>query len=557
MTTGSPAVDAAVRIVSDLVGAGLRDIVLAPGSRSAPLAYAAEAAERGGAVRLHVRHDERTAGFLALGLGKGDPDHPAAVVTTSGTAVANLLPAVVEARHSGVPLLVLTADRPDRLRHTWANQTTPWQATMFGDIPVWSADVDPTEEAPGWAIGGYELAHGGLGHRPGPVHLNLRFDLPLVPDGPLDGSVSAAGPAVDEERTDEGLSGTPDENGIAHLTVGPRTVVVAGDHAGQAARDLAEFARWPLLAEPTSDARGGPCLIPAYRLVVPHLAERVERVVVYGRPTLSRQVAALLADQRVEVVQVTRYDDEPGPERPVTRASGVAVPYPDSPEWLAIWRQAGHTADDIVRRCLAEWPVAKGLHVSGVIAAATGPADALVVGASNPIRDLDLVATPLPTGARVFANRGVAGIDGTVSTALGVAMATGRPTRAFVGDLTFLHDLAALAVPVRERDGRARLQIVVANDDGGGIFETLEPHRLTGSFERVFGTPVGASMADLCAGYGIRFHRVSIHELRSLLATVPTGIEVIEVPMPRQALSALHRRIQIEVEAALTRSPVS
>ena len=177
----SASVDAAARIIADLVAAGVRDVVLSPGSRSAPIAYVVAAAERDGRLRLHVRHDERSAAFLGLGIGRADPEHPAVVVTTSGSAVANLVPAAMEAHHAGVPLLLLTADRPTRLRGTWANQTSDLQPNLFSTL-AWHADIDPTtcEDAP-W-LDALDAARGGTDRRPGPAHLNVCFDVPLQPE---------------------------------------------------------------------------------------------------------------------------------------------------------------------------------------------------------------------------------------------------------------------------------------------------------------------------------------------------------------------------------------
>jgi 2-succinyl-5-enolpyruvyl-6-hydroxy-3-cyclohexene-1-carboxylate synthase len=546
------AVEAAAALLSGLIGAGLRDVVLCPGSRSAPLAYAAQAAERDGLIRLHVRHDERTAGFVALGLGRVG-GVPAAVVTTSGTAVANLVPAALEAHHAGIGLLLLTADRPIRLRGTWANQTSDLQHALFGGIPVLSVDIEASSDGETPCLGadferrlGDDLVPRAIaaatGERPGPVHLNLCFDEPLQPAPDqqitLDVAPKAAG--------DPARSGVDDE--CHTLPPGLRTVVVAADGTpGDAATSIAQQAGWPLLAEPTSGARSGPCVVGGYRLLLDSsLGHRVERVVVFGRPTLSRPVTRLI-DRADEVVLVG--PPGPGPGRRVRRASAVRVAEPDDPRWLGEWLAAGQVASSAVRTVLDEWPRPTGPAVAAVLAAVTTSADALVVGASNPIRDLDLAADTLPESALVVANRGLAGIDGTISTALGVAVASARPTRALVGDLTFLHDLAGLAVPIAERD-RLRLTVVVLNDDGGGIFSMLEHAEQPGPFERVFATPVGADLGRLCAGYRVPHRMVtSITELAHALADVPYGIDVVEVPAHRTDLRPLHAAIRARLQA--------
>jgi 2-succinyl-5-enolpyruvyl-6-hydroxy-3-cyclohexene-1-carboxylate synthase len=523
--------EAAGRIVADLVAAGVRDVVLSPGSRSAPIAYVVAAAERDGRLRLHVRHDERSAAFLGLGISRADSEHPAVVVTTSGSAVANLVPAAMEAHHGGVPLLLLTADRPLRLRGTWANQTSDSQGKLLASI-AYCVDVDPvTCDGTPW-LDALSAAKGCTDRRPGPAHLNVCFDVPLQPSPGQRVSLPAA-------SAPQGIRVDVPELASAELALGPRTVVVAGDGAGAEASVLAELARWPLLAEPTSGARFGAARIDAYRLILPALAERVERVVVYGRPTLSRPVTSLLDDARIQVIQVVRHPDDLGPGRAVLRVGAVTVSGADDPDWLYDWAGTGLTRAMEAMEAIDAWPVVTGLHVAQAVAAATRPDGALFVGSSNAVRDLDLVATELPADALIVANRGLAGIDGAISTASGVALASGGPTRAYLGDLTFLHDINGLAIPAIERD-RMRLQIVVANDDGGGIFATLEHANHPDAFERVFGTPVGADLASLCAGYGVLHRKVPLANLPDALAVITRGVTVIEVATSRVNLARLH-----------------
>ncbi len=526
----SSSVEAAARLVADLVAAGVRDVVLSPGSRSAPVAYVVAAAEREGRLRLHVRHDERSAAFLGLGIGRADPRHPAVVVTTSGSAVANLVPAAMEAHHGGVPLLLLTADRPVRLRGTWANQTSDSQNRLLQPL-AYRVDVDPvTCEGTPW-LGALEAAMGGAGRRPGPAHLNVCFDVPLQPEVGEPVSLPEAAPA--ERFVPDPVSSSE------RLELGPRTVVVAGDGAGAEAAELAARVGWPLLPEPTSGARFGSSRVPAYRLVLRDLADEVERVVVYGRPTLSRPVTSLLDDPRLQVVQVVRHVDDLGPGRAAVRTGRVEVDGTDDAAWLERWLTAGRAAEARAASAIDAWPQVTGLHVARAVAALAGRGDAFFVGSSNAVRDLDLVATDLPREALIVANRGLAGIDGAVSTAAGVAVASGRPTRAYLGDLTLLHDLNGLAVPGLERD-RLRLQVVVANDDGGGIFATLEHARHPEAFERVFGTPTGADLASLCAGYGVPHRMVTVGDLPAALAHVPCGVSVVEVRTSRVSLGVLH-----------------
>jgi 2-succinyl-5-enolpyruvyl-6-hydroxy-3-cyclohexene-1-carboxylate synthase len=593
----NPSTQSARAVVDALIGQGVQDVVLCPGSRSAPLAYALHAAELAGQLRLHVRYDERSAAFCALGLGKaggfgkaGRRAVPAAVVTTSGTAVANLHPAVLEAHHADVPLLVVTADRPHSLRGTWANQTSDLQAGLFAgavrftaDLPASSGDPRDAERWQRAVVDGVRAARGTGGRRPGPAHLDLAFDDPLPPALP-DSDWHPGAAAIDVPRPPSPARSIEEPH---WLTDDPRTVVVAGDGAGWEARWLAEAGGWPLLAEPSSHARSGPNAVGPYRLLLgrPELGGLVQRVVVLGRPTLSRPVGRLLARLDVEVVLVAPHPEQAGPGRPVTRL--VSPPVPEwlrdegkgfyrrpLDEWSSAWITAGAPAQRAVDRVVDEEAAAgrmTGPLVAREVAAAldASPGERLVSAASNPIRDLDLAAHPFSaewfataTAApgvddeahrRVLANRGLSGIDGTISTAVGVALASRTHVRALVGDLAFLHDLAGLAVPAAERSD-LHLQVVVLNDDGGGIFTLLEhgePQRAQ-HFERVFGTPHGADLSALCAGFGIRHSRADdVPALRSALGAVPRGISVLEVPADRTRLRQLHEQIRSSVEVAV------
>ena len=551
---------AARTLVEALVAHAVTDVVLCPGSRSAPLAYALAAADSARLVRLHVRHDERSAAFAALGLALGS-GRPGAVVTTSGTAVANLHPAVLEAHEAGVPLLVITADRPHRLRGTWANQTTSLQAGMFGAATRYAADLPADAAPPLWRDAVADAVRAVLGcpggRRPGPAHLDVAFDEPLVPD-----AVPALASRTPRRAT--APIGSPQRAAVAEggeagveLPPGARTVVVAGAGAGDDARRLAEGARWPLLAEPSSGARSGPCAVGPYRLLLdePRLGAAVERVVVLGRPTLSRPVTRLLGRAGVEVVHVVASPDEPGPGRRTTRVVGpVAMPARSDTQWLARWQAAGQAATAALDAVLDAGPLT-GPLVAREVAAATAPDELLVAAASNAVRDLDLAAHVQGPPRRVLANRGLSGIDGTISTASGASLGAAAPARALVGDLAFLHDLNGLLLGPDERV--PDLQVVVLNDDGGGIFGLLEHGEPQHAevFERVFGTPHRSDLAALCAGLGVP-HTVTddVTALRLALRDPPRGRSVVEVPASRGRLRALHDRIRDEVSVAVRRA---
>ncbi|HET6563517.1 MAG TPA: 2-succinyl-5-enolpyruvyl-6-hydroxy-3-cyclohexene-1-carboxylic-acid synthase [Marmoricola sp.] len=545
-------------VVDELVRGGVRHVVLCPGSRSAALAFAVHAAATSGFLTLHTRIDERTAGFLALGLARTSRS-PVAVVTTSGTAVANLHPAVLEADHAGVPLVVVTADRPAALRGTGANQTTD-QVKVYGGAVRAFADVPPAapghreaEQLRGWRslVARTLLTATGQGATArGPVHLNLQVEPPMTPDveggwsTPVDGRPDGAAWTVP----------APAAPGLEEsLDTAPRTVVVAGDDAGPPARVLAERHGWPLLAEPTSGSRTGANAIRCYRLLLgdPALADRVERVVVCGHPTLSRPVTQLLSRTDVEVVGLVPPGSPTGrwadPGHAVSRvvhavALPDAVPAPD--DWLREWldrdAEVGRRLDEL----LAAEDGLTPQEVAGAVAAALPPGGLLFVGASNPVRDLDVMVPRYRVGDRrmVVGNRGLAGIDGTVSSAVGAALGRPRSTRALalLGDVTFLHDLTGLVLGPEEP--RPPLTVVVVNDDGGSIFSLLEQgaddHEA--SFERLFATPHGVDLAALCAATGTPHRRVTDQDsLVAVLERAPNGIEVVEAVVRRDDRRAL------------------
>jgi 2-succinyl-5-enolpyruvyl-6-hydroxy-3-cyclohexene-1-carboxylate synthase len=532
----------AVAAVAALRRVGVTDVVLAPGSRSAALAFALHQADAAGLLRLHVRVDERTAGFLALGLAKG-AHRPMAVVTTSGTAAANLHPAILEAVHTGSALIALTADRPARLRGTGANQTAD-QRRLFGG-PVSSHDLEPGD------VAGLTAALEAAAARRGPTQINVQFDEPLVPEGlpiafaaaePVEGDIAARRQRRRWER--------PDAPPAEQLPAGPRTVVVAGDDAGPPPRLLAQRAGWPLLAEPTSGSRTGANAIRTYRLLLDGpLASQIERAVVVGHPTLSRPVTQLISRSDVEVLSV-RSDagvcTDPG--RVARHLDAVPeVDGADESDWLDRWRAADAAVSAEVDR-LADEPPGHPLRIARTVARAVIPRAMLVAGSSQPIRDLDVMMQPYEAGGHrlVIGNRGLAGIDGAVSTAVGAALAR-RSSRAiaYLGDVTFLHDAGGLVIGPDEP--RPDLTIVVLNDDGGSIFATLEQGApaLAAAYERVFGTPHHVSVESLCAATHTAYERIAdADRLAETLDRPARGIRVIEVPTDRDGRRALDARLR-------------
>lgn len=548
MTDGIPAglrsIVLAHVVVDELVRFGVRHVVLSPGSRNAPLAAAVVAAESAGRLRLHVRIDERSAGFTALGIVKASAQ-VVAVVTTSGTAVANLHPAVLEAHHVGARLLVVTADRPGSMRGTGANQTTD-QTHIFGTAATF-VDLASAEGGPhpcaGWRSRTCRAVDAASR---GPVQLNVGLAEPLVGTVPPEG--------IDDPAFDGRAGDAPWTRVEAAVPVRPvtlaaapyRTVVVVGDAepaVGAAAVALAKLGGWPLFAEPSGNARIGTNAIRLYRLLIgaaqgpaADLTASIERVVVVGRPTLSRPVSRLLARHDIDVVVCGRspWFDVAGTARSVlngvpTIVPGLAGGPTGARDWLTGWKQL----DDQLAAALPPATEPDGPGIAAVVAAASWGGDALVVGSSNPVRDLDLTPIASSSTAPVYANRGLSGIDGMVSTAVGVALAAGK-TLALMGDLTFLHDANGLLIGPGEE--RPNLRIVVANDDGGSIFHTLEqgaPEHAD-SFERIFGTPHGADLAARSAAVGVRHRRAAtLADLEVALSEPIVGIDVVEVAIPR------------------------
>jgi 2-succinyl-5-enolpyruvyl-6-hydroxy-3-cyclohexene-1-carboxylate synthase len=530
-------------VVAALVEAGVTEVVLAPGSRNAPLSFAAYDADAAGLVRLHTRVDERSAGFLALGLARVGAR--AAVVCTSGTAVANLHPAVLEAAHSGLPLVIATADRPARLRGTGANQTTG-QVGIFGPLV-------PTLDLTGDArFGSDSPVVVALADGRGPTHLNIQLDDPLVPtadEAGWDIRPRLRTPTTGGKRQ----AGEPDSHRLVPngISPGPATVVVAGDDAGPPARVLAEEANWPLLAEPSSGSRTGDNALRCYRLLLDGpLGQRIERVVVLGHPTLSRQVTRLLARDDVEVW--SRPPAGVWPERPFpvdVTFDRLEVDDSDDPAWFDEWRAADRVLAARLDGLLAAEEGITPYEVAGVVSRGLPRGGLLFVGASSPIRDLDLMVPRYDVGARrkILANRGLSGIDGTVSSAIGAALGRPRSSRclALMGDVTFLHDANGLVLGSDETE--PDLTIVVVNDDGGSIFTMLEQGagEYADRYDRLFGTPHGVDLASLCAATRTPHWKAgSLPELEQAIASPNGGVEVVEVAVRRDNRRDLDARIR-------------
>jgi 2-succinyl-5-enolpyruvyl-6-hydroxy-3-cyclohexene-1-carboxylate synthase len=564
----NPSTAFGVTFCDELVRCGLREVVLAPGSRSTPLAMAfanagQQSAAQDGRLRLHVRIDERSASFTALGLAKASR-RPVAVLCTSGTAAANFYPAVIEASESAVPLIVLTADRPPELRGTGANQTID-QIKLYGAAVRWFSEAGVPEARPGqagyWrslACRAWAHAAGLAGGLAGPVHLNLPLRDPLVPGGDAPWPESLAGRPGGEPWTrfaDQGAGG-----GELELPWTERGVVVCGDgdYDALALVELAERAGWPVLAEPSSGARRGPNALAAYQylLATPEfLAEhQPDLIVSAGRPGLSRgQTAFLGAGSARRHVVIS-----PGPGQwadPQRAATDVAtrIRLTGTPgtsgagTWLDAWRRADEAAEKAVNAVL---DAAESLTEPRLARDLVGalPGDALLwIASSQPVRDIDGGARPR-ADLHVLASRGASGIDGTTSSAIGAALAHDGPAFALIGDLALVHDAAGLALGPEEP--RPDLCLVVVSNDGGGIFSSLEPAAFPGSFERLFGTPHGTRLDHLAAAFGLPYQRLE-HPGDLPRALRGHGLRMVEVRTDRTAAAELRATLRTAATEAI------
>jgi len=499
-------------VVRQLIEAGITDAVISPGSRNAPISLAMFAASEKGLLKLHIRIDERSAAYFALGLAKAS-GRPVPIVCTSGTAVTNYHPAVLEAHHSNVPLLVLTADRPAILRRTGANQTTE-QARIFGNAVRYFADVSG-------GVFPLELPLDSL-HR-GPVHLNLQFEEPLLPDEDSNW--------LNEIKVAPRVKPAGKSAGTLKVNTTRGVLIIGHDRGGLTVAEVSKIAsdlEWPVISE---DPLSFPEAIShaALFLASPAIRKNLvpETVVVIGRTTLSRPINALIASAKTQIVidpRMATVDTYRVADQRFIAAPKV-VSKPADLDWHEQWRKLSLRTAKLVSE-ISNWSesaLARELAVE-----LTG---AVFIASSRPIRDLESFATPR-TGIETFANRGLAGIDGNISTALGIA--TARPSAtAIIGDLAFLHDLTGLV-----GNTSANLRIIAINNDGGGIFSTLPQANVAG-FETVFGTPHGLDLEKIAAGLGISAKTISsFAELKSELAKPISGISVLVCQMPNRESNA-------------------
>ena len=609
----NPATLLARAVVAALVEAGVKRVVISPGSRNAPLTYALSDAAQAGYLQLRVVVDERSAAFVALGASRSDWLHeglarPAVAVMTSGSAVANAHPAVVEADAAGVPLIILSADRPHALVNTGASQTTV-QTGIFGAATRYQADLGDTNASGAVANQvrrAVAAASGRLSLDPGPVHLNVRLAPPLAPAAPW--QVPHLEPKTHWLRArkplEEQLNGVTVSQVGCRLGLDParRGVIVVGDNddaeLAHYAASLAHAWGWPLLAEPTSLVRTNANAVAAYSALLAggdgsasgdgaQLSQEIEQLLVVGHPTLTRPIGALLAREDIYQVVLTnraRWGDVSGQAAYVTTleqalsslnipgggadagaeagadadaggdasasaaagaGAGVGKNAP-SPLWLQRWLQAGQqqlnatSVTKAAQMALTTWQATSqyeshsqstAIHSDGLESSVT-----LMAASSMTIRYLD---ARLPAGKQlkkmpgpVVANRGLAGIDGTISTAVGLAWASGQPVRVIIGDLAAAHDLTGLVKAVTETE--VDLQVIVLDDHGGKIFSSLEygASELSNYFPRFFATAQQVDFAQAAAAFGAHVDVIDdVDGLQSLLSKPIAGRSLVHVKL--------------------------
>lgn len=574
MSLGDVSLAHAGVLVDELVQRGMAHACVSPGSRSTPLALALERDPR---VQTSVHLDERSSAFFALGIAKVTR-RPVGVACTSGTAAAEFFPAVVEAFQSRTPLVLMTADRPPRLRGTGANQTIDQTAlygryTSFVELPM------PQDPVGGGLIRSLVATAFQEAWAAGPVHINVPFDEPLMPEGQvvgvdeLTGRTEPSGVTTDAPGDDEraaaaetvasAIDGTNGVMVIGSLTDGPLKQVLA----------LAEALGWPVVAEPLSGCRvptaggGATVLAAGQSLAVDRtwLGEHAPQTVMqFGATPTTRASQGLVASAEQRII-VDRHHPDPDPEGSATirlredpETLAAAIMARDTPpgraggDWLSAWREADATARTALDRAVDSGSDPFEPRIARDLAAALPSGATLFVGSSMPVRDLDLAMAPR-SHVRVMGNRGASGIDGFVSTALGAAAATpdtGSPVYALMGDLTFLHDAGALLWLARR--GLDAVLTVVDNG-GGGIFGLLAQRDLP-EHERLFTTPHGLDLEELCDGAGAGYQRVerageflpSLHGAEQM-----GGVVIIHVPIDPARSVRRRRAMTTEIAQAL------
>ena len=512
-------------LVCQLIEVGVKDVVLSPGSRNAPLSIALYQASKSGVITLHVSIDERSAAFFALGIAKASK-RIVSVVCTSGTALANYHPAVLEAHHSAIPLLVLSADRPARLRKTGSNQTTD-QVGIFGSAVTFSADVSESS---------FDLTAHLAAISAGPSHINLQFDEPLLSDESTDWLANRSEIKARAKRVIAEEITVKEERAV---------VIVGHDRAGFSVSEIKDFIaaiQLPFIAEdplsfPDAQAHASLYLGSEENRKKLHC----KQVIIIGRTTLSRSINALIAesefitviDPRTATIDSLRTADEIFTSLPSVKKRS------EDNEWLELWNAASAESEKVIAG-IDDWQ--EGM-IARAIAAGLSEAP-LYISSSRPIRDLEGFAKPR-SGITTYANRGLAGIDGNISTAAGIAQVHSGAT-AIIGDLAFLHDMSGLLTA-----RKMKLRIFVIDNNGGGIFSTLPQANVAG-FEDIFGTPQDVNLMALAKSFTSDVVEVSNYQdLNREIAKPISALSVVIVKVPERNKSAEFLKATIAKLASL------
>ncbi|HUQ63490.1 MAG TPA: 2-succinyl-5-enolpyruvyl-6-hydroxy-3-cyclohexene-1-carboxylic-acid synthase [Acidimicrobiales bacterium] len=557
-------------LVDEWARAGVTTAVLSPGSRSAPLALALAADDR---IRLHVFLDERSASFFALGEAKASR-RPVIILTTSGTAAANVHPAVLEAHHSRVPLVVCTADRPPELRDTGAGQAID-QIKLYGDAIRWFCEVGVPEDRDGagayWRSVAARAVTTAAGPPAGPAHLNLAFREPLIPTGEKPAGVegrAGGAPWVTSSPRPALASSDEVERLIEAVGRSERGVLVAGWGSDVDSATVQRFVAavgWPLLADPLSGLRAGDQAISTYDALLRSAdfggRHQPDLVVQLGAPLTNKPAmtwlsapdhlrilidpdGAWLDPQRAAGERLTSSATDLF-KAVVEKLAGAQV---RNEEWLGQWLGAEASARKAIDDLIDGWDQPFEGRVARDVAAGLDDGGALVVGSSMPVRDVESFARPR-SGVRILANRGVNGIDGFVSTALGVASGSDAPVVALTGDLAFLYDAGGLLDAARRG---LNVTFVVLDNAGGGVFSFLPQAQLPEHFEALFGTPHHVDLVALAEVHGLGARRVTrAGDVMPVveLAIKEGGVQVVVVPTDRADNVRRHQQVWDAVTA--------
>jgi len=560
----------ALTLVDTAISAGVQHAVLSPGSRNTPLVLALHARQQAGwPIVLHSVLDERAAGFFALGLARRT-DRPVLLSCTSGSAGANYFPAVTEASEGQVPLLIVTADRPEELQDCGAPQTMA-QDALFGAHVRFSATLSAPSEADTASVAGTVRAAiaAAVGAAPGPAHINTRFRKPLWEPSDPDGASLNPSPIV---RLDRAPSEQDLDRLIAEVSNERGVIVLGPDPSGRLSSDtvtaLATRLGWPVLSDPISTCRFG-----TEGPIVRHhdallrsahfrdTAQHTMAIALGGTPS-SRPVQELLSRTPTIAINGSGRHWDPFHQvtwtldadlAPVVAALSKRSINPAHPNWTAHWLHADALAAAAIQDCCADglWEGSVAHHMVDVLPSGT----LLRVASSTPIRDIDSFAVSCSRALTVSSNRGVNGIDGVIATTLGEAMVHSGPTALLAGDLSFLHDIGALASVSRPQQP---VVVTVVDNAGGGIFGFLPIKDHQTAFEPWFVTPHTHDIPQICRGFGIDcIQPADLAEYREALQTALSkpGLSVIHVRIDRQSSTAAHHeawtKISRHLEAAL------